>query len=262
MGSAPQREEALVLRITKLGDTSKIVTALTARHGLVKAVAKGARTVGSRMGSLLEPGNELELLLYVREGRDLWTLGDATLRRAGLTGASSLDKLSHLLAALELADRVLTLHQPVEEVSDLYALFLDRWHAGSAAQMAGLFFALEAELCARLGVELAWDCCGECGRGFAPGERVLHSVAEAWLRCQGCAGAAVGRWLESDVLATLSGLSAALEPTGSVEITPEQRAAIGRLLHEHMGFHLQGYRLPRALYWTRPLAPDDEESDA
>lgn len=256
----------MVLRVTKLGDTSKIVTALTPTHGVVKGVAKGARTVGSRMGSLLEPGNELELLLYVREGRDLWTLGDATLRRAALTGASSLDKLSHLLAALELADRVLTPHQPVEEVADLYRGFLDRWHAGSAGEMAGLFFALEAELCLHLGVELAWDRCGECGRDLAGEERALHAVADGWLRCSGCAATAgAGRWLDGGVLATLTRLPDALEPGGSVPVSSGERAAIGRLLHEHMGFHLQGYRLPRSLYWLTAAdsaGRDEEGSDA
>jgi hypothetical protein len=36
-------------------------------------------------------------------------------------------------------------------------------------------------------------------------------------------------------------------------LAPADRREVGRLLHEHMGFHLPSYRLPRALYWLAPI---------
>ena len=95
MRGGPVADEAIVLRVIKLGESSKIVSALTRIHGRVKLVAKGARQPGHRLRSLLETGNELSIQCYPRPDRDLWMLGEASLRRAALTGGGSLDKLSH-----------------------------------------------------------------------------------------------------------------------------------------------------------------------
>ena len=61
-GAGATREPGLILRPVKLGDSSKIVSALTERFGRVKLVAKGSRQLGSRLSALLEPGNELDLV--------------------------------------------------------------------------------------------------------------------------------------------------------------------------------------------------------
>ena len=53
------RDEAVVLRTTKLGEADRIVTMLTAETGKVRAVAKGVRRSGSRFGARLEPGNHI-----------------------------------------------------------------------------------------------------------------------------------------------------------------------------------------------------------
>jgi DNA repair protein RecO (recombination protein O) len=49
------RDEGVVLRTQKLGEADRIVTLLTRRHGLVRAVAKGVRRTTSRFGARLEP---------------------------------------------------------------------------------------------------------------------------------------------------------------------------------------------------------------
>ena len=53
-----------MLRTHKLGEADRIVVLLTARHGKVRAVAKGVRKTKSRFGGRLEPTEPLSLLLY------------------------------------------------------------------------------------------------------------------------------------------------------------------------------------------------------
>jgi DNA repair protein RecO len=250
---APVREPAIVLRVHKLGDSSKIVTVLTPEYGRVKVVAKGARQLRNRMANLLEPGNQLELMVYVRPGRDLWTLGDAALVRGVLTGANGLDKLSYLLAALELADRLVAEQQPVPEIEAIYRLYLERWHEASDETMAGLFFALELAMLDALGAMLDVEFCGECGRRFAETAlvartRVMHRASDGFLRCTACS-AGGGRWVEAECLAPLLALAEEPLERAAEALEPKERAAIGRLLHDHMGYHLPNYRVPRALYW-------------
>jgi DNA repair protein RecO (recombination protein O) len=60
------RDEAVVLRVHKLGEADRIVTLLTRRHGRVRAVGKGVRRTSSRFGARLEPGSHIDVQLYSR----------------------------------------------------------------------------------------------------------------------------------------------------------------------------------------------------
>jgi DNA repair protein RecO (recombination protein O) len=60
------RDEAVVLRVHKLGEADRIVTLLTRRHGRVRAVGKGVRRTTSRFGARLEPGSHIDVQLHTR----------------------------------------------------------------------------------------------------------------------------------------------------------------------------------------------------
>jgi DNA repair protein RecO (recombination protein O) len=55
------RDDAVVLRVQKLGESDRIVTLLTRRHGRVRAVARGVRRTTSRFGARLEPFGHVDL---------------------------------------------------------------------------------------------------------------------------------------------------------------------------------------------------------
>jgi DNA repair protein RecO (recombination protein O) len=63
------RDDAVVLRVQKLGESDRIVTMLTRRHGRVRAVAKGVRRTSSRFGARLEPFGHIDVQWI--EGRSL-----------------------------------------------------------------------------------------------------------------------------------------------------------------------------------------------
>jgi len=60
------RDEAVVLRVHKLGEADRIVTLLTRRHGRVRAVGKGVRRTTSKFGARLEPGSHIDVQLHTR----------------------------------------------------------------------------------------------------------------------------------------------------------------------------------------------------
>ena len=250
MRGAPQRCTALVLRTIKLGDTSKIVSVLSHEHGRIRLVAKGARQLQSRWFAALEPGNEVELLVYAHPGRELWMLSDAQLLRGALAFGCGLPKLLHLFAALELAERLLPEQEPQPGISALYRHFLARWHKASAAGMPGLFFALELALAEQLGIALDVLSCAECGVALARAERAAFAVSDGVLRCASCAGP-LGRWLDGATLSRLGGLAMGVERANLDEMDEHECGSIGRVLHEHLRFHLPNYRVPRSLYWLR-----------
>lgn len=101
---ATYREQALVLRTYKLGETDRIVHLLTRGRGKVRAVAKGVRRPGSRFGGRLEPYGHVDLQLY--EGRNLDTVNQAELVDAHASVRAD-HRLSASAAAMcELADQI------------------------------------------------------------------------------------------------------------------------------------------------------------
>src|SRR3569833_2075772 len=57
------RDDAVVLRVQKLGESDRIITLLTRRHGRLRAVARGVRRTTSRFGARLEPFGHVDLQL-------------------------------------------------------------------------------------------------------------------------------------------------------------------------------------------------------
>jgi DNA repair protein RecO (recombination protein O) len=55
------RDDALILRVQKLGESDRIITMLTRRHGRIRAAAKGVRRTTSRFGARLEPFGHIDV---------------------------------------------------------------------------------------------------------------------------------------------------------------------------------------------------------
>jgi DNA repair protein RecO (recombination protein O) len=58
------RDDALVLRLHKLGEADRIVTMLSHHHGKLRAVARGVAKTTSRIGARLEPFNHVDVQCY------------------------------------------------------------------------------------------------------------------------------------------------------------------------------------------------------
>ncbi|HEX6967534.1 MAG TPA: DNA repair protein RecO [Micromonosporaceae bacterium] len=78
------RDDAVVLRAQKLGESDRIITLLTRRHGRLRAVARGVRRVGSRFGARLEPFGHVDLQLA----------GDLDEHRSSLHTVSQVEGIS------------------------------------------------------------------------------------------------------------------------------------------------------------------------
>ena len=63
------RDDAVVLRVQKLGESDRIVTLFTRRYGRLRAAAKGVRRTTSRFGARLEPFGHIDI--QFAEGRTL-----------------------------------------------------------------------------------------------------------------------------------------------------------------------------------------------
>jgi DNA repair protein RecO (recombination protein O) len=73
---------SIILQGFPYGDTSRILRLLTREYGLRSVIAKGALRPRSRYGGILEPFTEGEARFYLKDDRDLHTLGGFELTRS------------------------------------------------------------------------------------------------------------------------------------------------------------------------------------
>ncbi|MQA27159.1 MAG: DNA repair protein RecO [Micromonosporaceae bacterium] len=226
------RDDAVVLRVQKLGEADRIVTLLTRRHGRVRAVAKGVRKTSSRFGARLEPFGHVDVQLA--EGRSLDIVSQA--EGIALHGPISTDypRYTAASAIAETAERLTPVER--EPTLRLFLLTLGAMRALADDERPGSLV-LDAYLLRAMGVA-GWapslrECavCGERGphRGF--------SVPAGGCVCQRCrppgaanpapatlrlmAALASGDWAEAE----------ASEP-------PIRRQASG-LVAAHLQWHLE-----------------------
>ena len=136
---------AVVLRSWRMGETSKLVSLFTHDRGKVKVVAKGARKVKSKYGPALDSFNEVQAVIYFRDGL-----------------AGTLQRLTYASAACELVDR-LTIEQ--EANRPLYGYLIGVLKALGeidADQGECLFWYFQLRLAEALGYQPEFSDCIVC----------------------------------------------------------------------------------------------------
>ncbi|MBC7253475.1 MAG: DNA repair protein RecO [Actinobacteria bacterium] len=178
------KDEAIVLHAHDLGEADRIVSLITAGHGLRRAVVKGVKRTASRFGARLEPFTHLKVMLH--EGRNLDTVTQADTIRSHALLRVDYEKFLCGEAMLEMAERSLREHQVVPRFFDLLRVSLGVLEAG-AGDCGLLLAAFQLKACAIMGYRPHLDRCLHCGREATAGHWRLD-LAEGGIACAGCAG--------------------------------------------------------------------------
>jgi DNA repair protein RecO (recombination protein O) len=269
MGVLPQPtacDDGLVLRAWPCGETSVIASLLTREHGFVKVIAKAARRPNSRLRALVEPGRVVSVEFSLDAHRELQYLRGGTVERDAFGPGTTLEQSVFLQGALELVDRCRPLavgsgegadHAPASALFDICDEFVRVLSSAACPQPDLAFFAFEWDLLARHGTAPDVGGCAGCGLvPEAPTEGGLwFSPAEGGLICGSCArqdAISSGKPLSAAALAVMRGMTAGnLDLGGGLAFERPLRREIGAHLHNFLGYHLPGYRLPAALELLR-----------
>jgi DNA repair protein RecO (recombination protein O) len=258
---------ALVLRVWPTGETSVVVSLLTAEHGAVRAVAKGARQARSRLQPLVQPGRLIDVEVTLTPGRELQFLRGGELRLDPLAVGATLERTAYLLAALEIVDRC----RPGDDRdTDLFRLCEEYVRVLSSAVAGGeaaAYCAFELALLDLQGIRPQLAACLQCERALA--EVVLEGIwldpAAGGLMCGPCRGrtaAAAARPLTPETLAAWSQIAGAPQRWPDRALTRTVAREWGILLHRFLEYHLPGYRLPAALDLLRARAATEPPAGA
>jgi DNA repair protein RecO (recombination protein O) len=237
------RDEAVVLRVHKLGEADRIITMLTRRHGRVRAVGKGVRRTSSKFGARLEPGSQIDVQLHTRlseeqqsqarqRGLDLVTQTES-IASFGAQLANDYVRWTTVSAICETAERLTEEGEPALRlylmvVGALRAL-VEREHDPSLILDA--FFIRAASLA---GWEPALDECAKCS---APGPHAAFNVQAGGAVCPDCRPPGSVR----PDPATFELMSALLSGNWAVADAsqPQPRREADGLIAAHLQWHLE-----------------------
>ncbi|MFC3500788.1 DNA repair protein RecO [Micromonospora krabiensis] len=233
------RDDAVVLRVQKLGESDRIITLLTRRHGRLRAVARGVRRTTSKFGARLEPFGHVDLQLAGdptgNQGSSLHTVSQ--VEGIDLYGKRFLGDYPRYTAASAIAETAERL-TPVEREPSLRLFQLT---LGALRALADGSHATTLVLDAYLlrGMALAgWApalvACAVCG---TPGRHRAFSIPAGGAVCPDCRppGAAHPAPATIDLMSALS--------TGDWRVAdatePGTRRECSGLVAAHLQWHLE-----------------------
>lgn len=235
------REQAIVLRTYKLGETDRICNLLSAGRGKVRAVAKGVRRPGSRFGARLEPYSLVDLQLH--RGKSLDVITQAELLVSFAAVRADWERSACAQTMVEAADRVA---QEDERNVSLLLLLRDALVAldDEPGEPAAVLDAYLLRLASVAGYHPNLSACAACG---APGDHAAFNLAAGGSLCDACAPAGSDP-LGEGVLAVLHRLAG--DPwqdlAGGVGDGPARRSAgalVASYLTHHLGAPLRSWEL-------------------
>lgn len=233
------RDDAVVLRVQKLGESDRIITLLTRRHGRLRAVARGVRRTTSRFGARLEPFGHVDLQLAGdpkgEQGSTLHTVSQ--VEGIDLLGKRFLDDYPRYTAASAIAETAERL-TPVEREPSLRLFLLTLGALRALAEGAhASTLVLDAYLLrgmALAGWAPALVACAVCG---TPGRHRAFSVPAGGCVCPDCRppGAAHPAPATLDLMSALSTGDWAVADAAE---TGSRRECSG-LVAAHLQWHLE-----------------------
>lgn len=237
----PVKSRAIILRTYRLGETSKVVVCYTRDYGKVRLVAKGARKGGGRLGGALEPMLVSGVVFYLRRGRDLFLVSQATVERSWRSLRADVVRMAYAGAMLELVEAMVPDLEPDPELFDVAEAALDAADSALEHDLDLVLWTFELDLARALGYTPHLDRCVVCGK--EPADGATFSARSGGVVCGDCAGRAPGGTPLSDGAVRLLAKMGRGDGGDGAELTPALRDEVGgclvAFLEEHLGQELK-----------------------
>jgi len=238
----------------RMTGSSKLVSLVTERFGLVKVMAKGARRPKSKYGAALEPVTLVDCLYYHRDARDIQTLSEADIVDDFPELKTDVRLLSISACMAEIAQSQTAREDPSSGIFHLLAASLgDLKHADSGSADKHLWRYVLRFLAAA-GYEPVLDRCRVCGK-TPKGKAVFIDFSEGGVVCS-CTetGDRFGLRVSPGALMVMNELArAAVDDLPRLRMSPAQRAEVEEVTLKFLAYHSGYSRPPRALSFLRKM---------
>ncbi|MEI8391335.1 MAG: DNA repair protein RecO [Actinomycetes bacterium] len=182
MTSRLYRDNAIVLRTYKLGESDRIVIFLTENYGKVRAVAKGIRKTRSKFGGRLEPLSHVAVQFH--RGRDLDIVSQVESIDSNAAVFGNLDSMTQASSLLEAVDQLVPDREPVPQ---MFKMLLGARQTLLTRPSPIVVPAFLWKLLAAEGVRPQLDTCVACGEESGQaGDFVAFDLQQGGVVCRSC----------------------------------------------------------------------------
>jgi len=105
------KAEGIVLKRLDHGDSSRIISLFTKEYGKFSGVVKGAKSPKSKIGAILDTINQVSIVFYNKEHRDIQLITQAELLNHFSRAKSNFESLTYSSAVVELVEKLLLEHE-------------------------------------------------------------------------------------------------------------------------------------------------------
>jgi DNA repair protein RecO len=151
---------AIVLKTVDYSESSKIVTLFTRRHGKIGVMGRGVKKPKNKMAGLLEVGNLLDVVYYMKDSRSVQILSEASYHQKLLNLRLNFEKMATMMSTLELVSQLLHDNEKNLPIFE-FAQRLLVWLNDASIKPALLFPYVQIRLAALMGIGLQLEPASE-----------------------------------------------------------------------------------------------------
>jgi DNA repair protein RecO (recombination protein O) len=176
--------KAVVLRVSDLGESDKIVTLFSEQSGKVAGIAKGAKKSKKRFSNKLEIFSLLDIFYVDRNRSGLFRIAEAELLVSFMSLRENYDRYVAAALTCELIYYWSKDYDSDRNIFNLLLWTLERIDSGKDALSVLIFF--QIKLYTLLGYKLHLSGCIKCGVTGQEGKPYIFHSGRHGLLCRGC----------------------------------------------------------------------------
>lgn len=245
---------AVVSKTMRMSNSSKLVTLITEKYGLVKVMAKGARRPKSKFGASLEPVTLMDCIYYHRETRDLQTLSSSEIESPYLRIKEDLVLLSFASCMVEIAQTHTAEGDFSSGIFGLVVESLDGLESGRKKDGEKHLWRFMMRLLAASGYRPLLDSCLKCGKK-PKSSSVFFSFSDGGVLCS-CTdpGGLYGfRVSAGSLMVMKSLLDSDVTDLTRLSIGSRQRQEVEKTIFQFLAYHSGSSRPLKSLAFLRKL---------
>jgi len=178
------KTEAIVLRKINFGDSSRIALFYSKDFGKISGIIKGARSSKSKIGSMVDTINLLQLVLYKKDAREVQLISEVDLIKHYSHIKDDYQKLKYATAIIELLTTMTSENEHNIKLFDgtvRMLSLLDATDENPQFLFVKYFFFFLKEI----GYEFQFEHCNVCGKKINVGEEASYNY-ETGILCSEC----------------------------------------------------------------------------
>jgi DNA repair protein RecO (recombination protein O) len=248
------KAEAIVIHSRKQGETSKILTVLTSQFGKMTLIAKGARNPKSKYLGVLDTFNQIAIVLYRKENRDIQFLSQAEIINSFPSLHASLGKMALAAITCELIEK----SEPQEHANpELYKYLLEALETLELSEngLRNIVRSFQLKFIENSGFHPNLEHCNKCKK-TEPSSINFFDVERGFYNCENCGiRSQVNIRLQKNALENLRWLNQApISESTKAQVSALIGKQIDDFLLQYIKYHFEHLHYLKSLKYLKELS--------